>query len=66
MKTNFVEITTATGVNNVHSKCSPERFVVFVAGGTRPIISFENFARAERLAVFFADLINAEWKFSIR
>lgn len=35
-----------------------QRFVVFVAGGSHPILSFENFARAERLAIIFAGLTN--------
>ena len=58
MKTNFVETEAAKVANNAWSKCSPERFVIFVAGGRCPIISFENFVRAERMAVFFADLTN--------
>lgn len=56
MKTDFVETEAAITANPVQDKCSPERFVVFVAGGRSPIISFENYQRAERLAVFFADL----------
>ena len=39
---------------------SLERFVVFVATKERPIISFANFARAERLAIFFAGLTNVK------
>ena len=35
-----------------------ERFVVFVAGGKHPVIRFENFSRAESLAVSFAGLLN--------
>ncbi len=58
MKISSVETKTAAGASNAQSKCSRERFVIFVAGGRCPIISFENFARAERLAVFFADLTN--------
>ncbi len=58
MKTNSVETEMATAANNAQSQCSSERFVIFVAGGRCPIISFENFARAERMAVFFADLTN--------
>jgi hypothetical protein len=58
MKTFFVETETAIVGNNAQSNCSSERFVVFVAGGRCPIISFECGARAERLAVFFADLTN--------
>lgn len=51
MKTNRVEI-------EATDKSDKERFVVFVAGGKHPIISFENFARAERLALFFAGLVS--------
>jgi hypothetical protein len=36
-----------------------QRFVVFAAGGKRPIVSFENYKRAERIALVFADLTNA-------
>lgn len=35
------------------------RFIVFVAGGERPIIAFSNYHRAERLAIIFARLANA-------
>jgi hypothetical protein len=58
MNSTLIEITPAAGANLAEDESVPQRFVVFVAGGTRPIISFENFARAERLAIFFADLIN--------
>ncbi len=34
------------------------RFIVFVAGGERPIIAFSNYHRAERLAIIFARLAN--------
>ncbi len=54
----LTEIEPATSVNLAEDKSVPQRFVVFVAGGRCPIISFENFARAERIAVFFADLTN--------
>lgn len=37
---------------------SPERFIVFVATKERPIVSFSNFERAERLAMIFARLAN--------
>ncbi len=37
---------------------SPERFIVFVATKERPIVSFSNFERAERLAMIFARLTN--------
>ena len=36
-----------------------QRFVVYVAGGKRPLISFENYKRAERIALIFADLTSA-------
>ena len=58
MKTSFVEIETTSVANNAPDECPSERFIVFVAGGKRPIISFENYERAERLAHLFADLIN--------
>lgn len=56
MNTALTEITPTASANLAEDKSVPQRFVVFVAGGKHPIISFENFARAERLAVFFADL----------
>lgn len=37
-----------------------ERFIVFVAAKERPIVSFSNFERAERLAIFFAGLTNTQ------
>ncbi len=49
-----VEIKMKTTENN----SAKERFVVFVAGGKRPIISFINFPQAERLAVKFAGLLS--------
>ncbi len=58
MYVNLTEIEPAMSANLAKNKSLPQRFVVFVAGGKSPIISFENFERAERLAVFFADLIN--------
>ena len=58
MNVNLTEIEPAMSANLAENKSLPQRFVVFVAGGKSPIISFENFERAERLAVFFADLIN--------
>ena len=51
-----IEIKPATSAYLAEDKSVQQRFVVFVAGGKHPIISFENFARAERLAVFLADL----------
>lgn len=56
MNTALTEITPAATANLAEDESVPQRFVVFVAGGKRPIISFENYQRAERLAVFFADL----------
>lgn len=38
----------------------PKRFIVFVAAKERPIISFSNFERAERLAIIFAGLTNVQ------
>ncbi len=58
MNINFVENRATTGESYTDGESSPRRFVVFVAGGRSPIISYENFAPAERLAVFFADLTN--------
>jgi hypothetical protein len=55
---NLIEVKPTASAHLAEDKTVPQRFVVFVAGGKRPIISFENFARAERRAVFFADLIN--------
>ena len=56
MNVNLTEIEPKMGVNLAENKSVPQRFVVFVAGGKCSIISFENFERAERLAVFFAEL----------
>ena len=56
MSPNLIESKPAGNAHLAEDKSIPQRFVVFVAGGKRPITSFENFARAERLAVFFADL----------
>jgi hypothetical protein len=58
MNANLIEINPTGGANLAEYESVPRRFVVFVAGGKNPIISFSNFDRAERLAVFFADLIN--------
>ncbi len=49
-----VKIALNTGIKND----TQERFVVFVATKERPIISFPNFERAERLAIIFAGLTN--------
>lgn len=56
MNLNLVETNPTGNANLAEDTVVPQRFIVFVAGGKRPIISFENFARAERLVVFFADL----------
>ena len=56
MSPNLIEIEPTASTHLAEDESTPQRFVVFVAGGKHPIISFENFARAERLAVFFADL----------
>lgn len=56
MKTNSVEIAATPAGSNTADESVLSRFVVFVAGGKHPIISFENFARAERLALVFAGL----------
>ncbi len=58
MNSRLIEIKPAASAHLAEDKSNQQRFVVFVAGGKHPIISFENFARAERFAVFFADLIN--------
>jgi len=55
MKNNSVTTETATAIST-GSKSVQERFIVFVAGGISSIVSFENFARAEYLAVIFANL----------
>ena len=60
MNLNLTEIKPTMSANLAENKSLPQRFVVFVAGGKRPIISFENFERAERLAVFFADLTGVQ------
>lgn len=60
MVSNASEIeTNAAGNYNANSE-SLQRFIVFVAGGKRPIFSSEKFARAERLALFFARLVNVQ------
>jgi len=56
MTKNTVEIEKATTEFFSENKTDSYRFIVFVAGGKRPVISFENFARAERLALLFANL----------
>lgn len=56
MNTALTELTPTASALLAEDESVPQRFVVFVAGGKHPIISFENYQRAERLAVFFADL----------
>lgn len=56
MNLNLVETIPTGNANLAEDTAVPKRFIVFVAGGKRPIISFENFTRAERLALLFADL----------
>ena len=58
MKTNFVETKSGIMGNDAVNDMALQRFVVFVAGGKRPITSCSNFARAERLALIFAGLTN--------
>lgn len=58
MKTNSVEIETSAAANDSANDIALHRFVVFVAGGKRPITSCSNFARAERLALIFAGITN--------
>lgn len=60
MKTNSVEIERAAAGNEAVDKSVGKRFVVFIAGGKCPIISFENFSRAENLALRFAGLLNVQ------
>jgi hypothetical protein len=55
MPENTVKIEAKTKIENN----SAERFIVFAASGKRPLISFSNFVRAERLAIIFALLTNA-------
>ena len=45
-------------LNTENKNDSAERFIIFVAGGRHPIVSFTNFSRAERLALVFAGLVN--------
>lgn len=58
MKTKPVEIKAIRAGNGIEIKSFGDRFVVFVAGGKRPIISFPNFSRAEGLAIKFAASVN--------
>ena len=46
-------------INFSIKKSDLQRFIVFVAGGEHPLISFSNYQRAERLAIIFARLANA-------
>lgn len=58
MKINPVEIEAIRAGNDAVNTSFGERFTIFVAGGKRPIISFENFTQAESLAINFAGLLN--------
>lgn len=58
MNLNLVEIKAMTIGNDTGNNNIKERFVVFIAGGKRPIISCSNFSQAERLAVKFAGLLS--------
>lgn len=58
MNLNLVEIKALTIGNDTGNNNIKERFVVFVAGGKRPIISCSNFSQTERLAVKFAGLLD--------
>lgn len=58
MKTATARIEPTATVNAVAARSNRERFVVFVAGGKRSIISCSNYKRAERLALLFAGLTN--------
>ena len=59
MKTNSVEIKSSAAGCSTANNLDSQRFVIFVAGGKRPITSCSNFARAERFALLFAGLVNA-------
>ena len=56
MKTATVSIAPPANANTVAGESLRERFIVFVAGGKRPIISCSNYHRAESLALVFAGL----------
>lgn len=58
MNTAAAQIETTATANTIAGESIEERFVVFVAGGKRPIISCSNYQRAERLALVFAGLTN--------
>ncbi len=58
MKTNSVEIESSAAGNSTANNLDSQRFVVFIAGGKRPITSYSNFERAERLALVFAGITN--------
>jgi hypothetical protein len=58
MKTNSVETENTAAGNEAANDIALQRFVVFVAGGKRPMTSCSNFARAERLALIFAGIAN--------
>ena len=58
MKTASARIEPTATANAVAARSNRDRFVVFVAGGKRSIISCSNYKRAERLALLFAGLTN--------
>lgn len=58
MKTKLEKTDAVTMPDCTVNRSVSERFIVFVAGGTHPIIDFENYHRAERLALIFAGLTN--------
>ena len=58
MKTNSVEIELDVTENDAANDIALQRFVIFVAGGKRPVTSCSNFARAERFALIFAGITN--------
>jgi len=56
MNTAIAQIEAMATASTVAAESNKERFVVFVAGSKRPIISCSNYKRAERLAIIFAGL----------
>lgn len=58
MTTKIEKIEVHATLDYTANKSISGQFIVFVAGGTRPIISFGNFTRAERLALIIAGLLN--------
>ncbi len=54
-----IKLSINSSINSSIKKSDLHRFMVFVAGGEHPLISFSNYQRAERLAIIFARLANA-------